>query len=251
MRPLAPRFLVAIVACVIAFACGTIPTFADGIAFISPVQRPALAVLAGDTLRDSLGRVAPLRVLAFNESDETIPDIKASFVVVTLPVGVNIDSNGIVTALDSIRRVQVVGRIGDRLQTEATTLEVVARPDLMAQTGTLAPLALATPSSPLQVTITGDRKGTRIPVSGIIVRYKIVSTVPNVPFGDDRFFFTEGVRSDLTTSFDTTDAGATTRTIIASDLVGIDTIIVEATAKDLKGVPLTPVRFAIPVKKGP
>lgn len=252
MRPLAPRFLVAIAACVIAFACGSVPTFADGIAFISPIQRPALAIAVNDTLRDSLGHVAPLRVDAFDESDHTLPGITPSFVVVTLPAGVKIDANGIVTtAIDSIQRVQVVGRVGDRLQTEATTLEVVAQPDLMAATGTVAPLALATASSPLQVTITGNRNGTRVPVSGIIVRYKIVSTVPNVAFGSDRFFFPEGVRSDLTTSFDTTDAGTTSRTIIASDIAGIDTIIVEATAKNLKGVPLNTARFAIPVKKGP
>jgi hypothetical protein len=250
MRPLAPRFLAAIAACIIAFACGSVPTFADGIAFISPIQRPALAVAVNDTLRDSLGRVAPLRVFAFDQNDDTLRGVTPSFLVVTLPAGVKVDANGIVTAFDSIRRVQVIGRVGDRLQTEAVTLEVVAPPDLMAPTGTIAPLALAATSSPLQVTITGDRKGTRIPVSGIVVRYKIDSTVPSVTVDPARFFFTEGVRSDLTTSFDTTDAGTTSRSIIASDIVGIDTIIVRATAKNLKGEALPSVRFAIPVKKG-
>ena len=251
MRPLAPRSLAAIAACIIAFACGSVPTFADGIVFISPVQRPALAVVAGDTLRDSLGRVAPLRVYAFGQGEDTIRGVTPSYVVVTLPAGVKIDANGIVTALDSIRRVQVIGRVGERLQTEAVTLEVVAQPDLMAQTGTIAPLALAATSSPLQVTITGDRRGTRTPVNGIIVRYKIDSTVPSVPVTPDRFFFTDGVRGDLTASVDTTDAGTTSRSIIASDISGIDTVIVKATAKNLRGAPLPTVRFAIPVKKGP
>ncbi len=251
MRPLAPRFLVAIAIAVVAFACGTVPTFADGIAFISPIQRPALAVAANDTLRDSLGRVAPLRVFAFNQSDDTLPGVTPSFLIITLPAGVKVDANGIVTAFDSIRRVQVIGRVGERLQTEATTLEVVAQPDLMAQTGTVAPLALAATSSPLQVTITGERKGTRIPVSGIVVRYKIDSTVPSVAVTSDRFFFTEGVRGDLTSSVDTTDAGTTSRSITASDITGIDTILVRATAKNLRGVALPAVRFAIPVKKGP
>ena len=251
MKPLAPRFLAAIAVCVVAFACGSVPTFADGIAFISPLQRPALAVAFNDTLRDSLGRVAPLRVFAFNDHEDTLPGVTPSFVVITLPPGVKIDANGIVTAFDSIRRVQIVGRVGDRLQTEATNLDVVAQPDLMVQTGTIAPLALAVNSSPLQVTITGDRRGTRVPVSGVIVRYKIIATFPSVPITSDRFLFTEGLRSDLTTSLDTTDAGSTSRMILASDITGIDSIVVEATAKNLKGVPLTPVRFVIPIKKSP
>jgi hypothetical protein len=250
MRPLAPRVLAVIAACVVVFACGGVPTFADGIAFISALERPALAVAVNDTLRDSLGRVAPLRVYAFNQNDEKLPDVTPSFLVITLPAGVNVDANGIVTALDSIRRVQVVGRVGERLQTEAATLEVVAQPDLLAQTGTLAPLELAVPSSPLQVTITGNRNGTRVPVPGIIVRYKIDSTVPSVEVRQDRFFFPDGVRGDLTTTFDTTEAGTTSRSITASDITGIDSIIVRATAKNLKGEPLPPVRFAIPVKKG-
>jgi hypothetical protein len=189
-------------------------------------------------------------VFAFGQNDDTLRGVTPSFLVVTLPAGVKVDANGIVTAFDSIRRVQVIGRVGERLQTEAVTLEVVAQPDLMAQTGTIAPLALATASSPLQVTITGDRRNTRVPVNGIVVRYKIDSTVPSVTVLQDRFFFTEGVRGDLTTSFDTTDAGTTSRTITASDINGIDTIIVRATAKNLKGEALPSVRFAIPVKKG-
>jgi len=248
MRPLAPRFLVAIAACVVAFACGTVPTFADGIAFISRVETPSLAVVANDTLRDSLGRVAPLRIHAFNENEEEVPAVDLSFVVVT--PGVTIDANGIVTAQDSVRRVQIVGRVGERLQTVATNLEVVAQPDMMVATGTIAPLAVATPSSPLQVSVTGNRKGTRVPVSGIIVRYQIVATKPSVRINDTVFAFTEGQRGDLTKSADTTDGGTTSRSFVAADLTGVDTVIVEATAKNLKGVPLSPVRFLIPVKKG-
>ncbi len=250
MTPLAPRFLVAMATCVLALACGSVPTFADGIAFISPLQLPALAVAVNDTLRDSLGRVAPLRVRAYNQNDDSIPGVVASFVVTTPSAYVKIDANGIVTAFDSVQRVQVVGRIGDRLQTAATTLEVVAQPDLMAATGTIEPLAALTASSALQVTITGKRGGTRVPVNGIIVHYRIAATYPTSRITDSVYAFTEGVRSNLTVTTDTTDAGTTSRTLIATDVTGIDTIYVDATAKNLKGAPLTPVRFKIPVKKG-
>ena len=251
MRSLGPRHLAAIAACIVAFSCGSIPTLADGIAYISPIQLPALAIAAGDTLRDSLGRVTPLRVSAFGSNDDTIPGILARFIVATVPAGVTIDANGIVTAFDSLRTVQIVGRIGDHLQTAPSTLEVVAQPDLMAATGNLDSLAVNTPSSALQVTVTGDRKGTRVPVNGILVHYRIMFPV----MSDSILFFTQGVRSNLSQTTDTTkNGGAASRTIASSNLQGFpDTIVVEATARNLKGVPLagSPVTFTIPVKKGP
>ena len=155
------------------------------------------------------------------------------------------------TAGDSLRRVQIVGRVGEHLQTVAVNLEVVAKPDQMAAAGTIAPLVALTPSSPLQVSVTGNRKGTRVPVNGIVVRYKILETKPSVVnITDTLLTFTEGTRGDLTTSFDTTDAGTTSRSFILTHaLPGVDSIIVEATAKDLKGIPFPPVRFAVPLKK--
>ncbi|MEO5816537.1 MAG: hypothetical protein ABIT20_14790 [Gemmatimonadaceae bacterium] len=252
MKPLAPRVLAAIAACVVALSCGGVPTFVDGIAFISTLQRPSLAIAALDTLRDSLGRVTPLRVYAFGQGDDTIRGVTASFLVTTLPAGVNIDANGIVTAFDSLRTVQIVARIGDRLQTQPANLDVVAQPDQMVSSGTVDSLALVTPSSPLQVTITGNRKGTRVPVNGIVVRYAVVATVPAGPIADSLFVFTEGVRGALTTAVDTTrDGGITSRTLIATDLAsGIRTVVVRATAKNLKGAPFAPVEFVIPLKKG-
>jgi hypothetical protein len=250
MKLPAPRYVVALAACIVAFSCGSIPTLADGIAYISPIQLPALAVAAGDTLRDSLGRVAPLRVNAFDTKDDTIPGVVARYVVSTLPAGVKVDTNGIVTAFDSLRTVQIVGRVGDHLQTAPSTLEVVAQPDLMAATGNLDSLVVNTPSSALQINITGNRSGTRVPVNGIVVRYRIVS--PVVP--DTILFFTEGVRGDLSRTRDTTSAGVTSRTIIATSTAGFPSVIeVQATANNLKGVALpgSPVRFLIPVKKGP
>ena len=87
MKPLAPRFLVAVAACVLALACGSVPTFADGIAFISAIQLPSIAIEATDTLRDSLGHVAPLRIDAFDVNEQPVAGVKPSFVVVTLPAG--------------------------------------------------------------------------------------------------------------------------------------------------------------------
>ena len=247
--------LAACAACVAVLSCGGIPSLADGIAFISPIVLPAPAVAVNDTLRDSLGRVAPLVVQAFDQNDTPVANISTSFIVATVPAGVKIDANGIVTAFDSIRTVQVVGRVGERLQTAATNLEVVAQPDLMTASGTIDSLVVNKTSSALQVAITGDRRGARVGVPGIIVRYRIVSTTPSRTIDPTLFFFTEGQRADLTRTVDTTTTASlsTSRTIIAADLTGLTSITVEATANNLKGVPLagSPIRFVIPVKKGP
>lgn len=254
MRSLAPRVLVASAACIIALAlaCGGVPTLADGIAFITPIMLPSPAVAAGDTLRDSLGKVAPLKVLAYDQNDNVIPNVATSFLVSTLPPQVQIDANGIVTAFDTVGTVQLVGRIGERLQTAATNLLVVAQPDSIAATGSLDSLVVNTPSSALQVTVTGLRKGTRTPVSGIVVRYRVASTVPSRTIDPTLFFFTTGLRSDLTMAVDTTKTGVASKLLIASDTQGLTSIVVEASANNLRGVPLhgSPVRFVIPVKKG-
>lgn len=252
MRMLGSRLMAAAAALVAAIACGEVPTSADGIAFITPVVLPSLAVTAGDTLRDSLGRVAPLRVYAIGANNDTIT-ATPSFLVTSLPAGVTISPTGIVVALDSPRTVQIIGRIGDRLQTTAAVLEVVAQPDSAARTGTVDSLALATASSPLQVTVTGLRRGTRVPVRGIIVRYQITNVYPSRAVDPKEFFFSAGLRGDLTRAVDTTDAsGVASRSVTSSVATGVDSVVVQATVTSLRNTRLggSPVRFVLPVKKG-
>ncbi len=252
MSALGPRVLAASAALAVAIACGDVPTSADGIAYITPVVLPSMAVVAGDTLRDSLGRVAPVRVFAIGAANDTIPTTP-SFIVTSLPAGVTISPTGIVVALDSPRTVQFVGRIGERLQTTTAVLEVVAQPDSMARTGTVDSLALAVESSPLQVSVTGLRRGTRVPVRGIVVRYQITNVYPAQPVNDSTVIFLIGLRGNRTRAVDTTDqSGVTSRTISASVLQGIDSVVVQATATSLRALPLggSPVRFVLPIKKG-
>ena len=104
------------------------------------------------------------------------------------------------------------------------------------------------------MTVTGLRRGERAPSKGIVVRYRIVSTTPARTVDPAFFFFPDGLRGDLTRAADTTDAsGIASRTIIASDVTGLTSIRVEASATSLLGAPLagSPVVFDVPVKKGP
>jgi hypothetical protein len=253
MRSSAPRLLLVCAAGIVAIACGEVPTLENGIAYISPVRLPSPAVAAGDVLRDSTGAAVPLSVVAYDINDQPIAGTTATYVINPVDTGVHIDASGIVRVSDSVRSVQIVGRVGNRLQTIAATLEIVAQPDSIAAAGVVDSLRLATASSGLQVSVTGLRKGVRVPSKGIIVRYRITGTTPSRTVDPTFFFFSEGLRNDLTRAADTTDAsGTASRSIIASDVSGLTSIQVEASANSLRGVPLagSPVRFTIPVKKG-
>ncbi len=144
------RWLVACAAGIAVLACGEVPTLDDGIAYITTIKLPAPAVAAGDVLRDSTGAVAPLQVLAFGSDDQLVAGTTATYVVSPVDTGVHIDAAGVVRVSDSLRTVNIVGRVGDRLQTIATSLQIVAQPDSMAATGTVDSLKLATPSSQLR-----------------------------------------------------------------------------------------------------
>ncbi len=253
MRFLSPRVLAACAAAVIAVSCGDIPTFADDIAYISPILFPSSAIAAGDTLRDSLGRVMPIRVLAFSPTDDTVAATATYLVTSPLPALVTISPAGIVVAADTIRSVDIVGRVGERLQTTSGRLEIVAQPDSIARTGTLDSLVALQPSSALQVNVSASRRGARVPVPGIVVRYQITALVPARTVDAREFFFQIGQRGDLTRSVDTTDAsGNASRAIIATAPQGTESVEVLASAKSLRGVELpgSPVRFTLRVKKG-
>ncbi len=247
MKSIAPRYLAALVAVIAVLACGDVPTLDNGIAYISPVQLPAPVVAAGDSLRDSLGRVVPLSIVAYDRSDAPIPGVSANFIVSSFPAGVTIDGNGKVFGLDSIRSVQIVGRVGDRLQTPPVILDVVPQPDSIAASGvpdSLKALSL----SRLGVSVTGVRGGQRVRVKGIIVKYTVTSVYPARSF-DSSFVF---LGSGRLTASDTTTTDGTSTTVGVKDVTGLDSVAVLARANNLRGQPLkgSPVRFVIPVKRG-
>lgn len=243
-------------------SCGDVPTLENGIAYISPVLLPSPAVAIGDTLRDSNGDAAPLRVKAFGRDSQEITGITATFLPTTLPSGVTITPEGYVIADSAPASVQLVARVGDRLQTTTTTLLVVPRPTSIARSSTDASgndSAVVLPAlKSLPVTVLGvDRNGVSTPVDGIIVTYRIERLFPDsIPSG--RAVFTNDadatVRPDSTIAVDTTSSGGNaSRKLLVLSESGVDSVFVIASAADLaKGAPPlsgSPVRFILRVKK--
>lgn len=258
MTLISSRRAVTITAVAILMACGTVPTFSDNIASISAIKLPSLVVVAGDTLRDSTGATAPLRVEAFDVSGTAISGTAVTYIVTPIDAGIRIDANGFLIANDSIRLVSIVARVGDRIQTTQAQLNVVPLPDQVIGSGTTDPLVGFPAKGTLQVTVSGTRKATRAPTQGVVVRYQIVSVNGGATVDPVKVFLVDDqgvpLRSTPTRGVDTTDAsGIAKRFVVVSDTAGIASVEVRATARPLRNEALTgnPVTFTLPLKKTP
>ena len=246
--------------CVVALACGDVPTLEGGIAFISPVILPSPAVALGDTLRNEAGVVAPLRIVAVGNAGDTIENVEPTFIVTTVPgPSVTILPNDLVQG-DSVRTASIIARVGTRLQTPPAQLSVVYQPDSMAAgsatTTSFPPLAegVITSSVPLTVNVTSVGSGTRAGVPSIIVRYLISAIYPvgttvadtSVVLVDDQNRF---VATGLS-SVDTTDASGNASRSIRAVPFGFDSVAILVSANNLKGVALPggPIRFVVSTK---
>lgn len=227
-----------------ALACGEVPTLDQGIAYISPIILPAPAVAVGDQLRDSLGNVAPLRIEAFGRNDEQLPDPQATFLPTVVPSPISIGEDGVVTALDTVsavKTVQIVGRVGSKLQTTAVSLLVVPQPDSLGRSSDSLKTATLPASDTLRVTVTGlNRAKARVAVPGILVRYHIAGV-----YGPGRSSATAVLTLDGgvlsrpdSLAVDTTDAsGLASRTLVVAG-ANVDSVVVYVRARSLRGVPL-------------
>ena len=252
--------LVGAALCVVALACGDVPTLEGGIAFISPVILPSPAVAVNDTLRNEAGVVAPLRIVAVGNAGDTIESVEPTFIVTTVPgPSATILPNDFVRG-DSVRTASIIARVGTRLQTPPAQLNVVFQPDSMAAgtptTAPFPPLATGgtTSSVPLTVNITSAASGTRTGVPSIIVRYlvsaiyPVTTTLPDtsvVLVDDGNRFIANGLAS-----VDTTDASGNASRSVRAVPFGFDSVAIMVSANNLKGVPLPggPIRFVVSTK---
>ena len=264
---LSPALLAGAALVVAGLACGEVPTLPEGVAYISSVVLPAPAVALNDTLRDSTGKVAPLRLYGIDKAGDTVRTITPRFVVTTVPgKTVTLTATNLVIG-DSLRTVQIVGQVGSRLQTPAASLDVVRQPDSLGSTGSAtsrfpAPAAgEVTSVVTLGVNVTSPpaTSGTttipRAGVKSIIVRYAVTrifpasATIPDTTLvlvdESGRFTLPTG-----RTAVDTTDPSGNASRRIRAIPLGFDSVEVSASANNLRGVPLkgSPIRFVVTTK---
>ena len=136
-RLLIPATLAAAAAAGACSEVGTDPSSAVSIRFDT---LPALAVVEGDTLRDSLGVAAPLRAIAFNASGSPIANAPFTFIARDTSNALIVDPEGkFVVARDSTARstdITLQASLGSLQFTR--TLAIVHRPDsLIGPTDTI------------------------------------------------------------------------------------------------------------------
>ena len=110
-------------------SCTEVPAPEGGVASISNIQRPSPGLVVGDTMRDSTGLVAPLRVIAFGLDDAPItPQPTPSFVLLDTTAHL---SGGLLIG-DRVGTVRVVGVVGS-VQTRVDTIPVTLLPDTLVR----------------------------------------------------------------------------------------------------------------------
>lgn len=254
--------LVAAAALFTAVSCAEFGTGVGDISFIAFDGIPYPALIAGDSMRDSLGAAAPFTATAYDAAGRLIVD--ADFTFFTLDTGVAIGADGVLRA--TTRRdglVRVVAAL-DGLQSQDRTVRVVRRPDAVrAETGLETDLEYVIPdSAPLNVApemrvrvVSGDSLDIGPNVGGWLVRWRVVHAGDTLSATDTTLVALQTATGLRSTRDTTTAEGTSSRRlrVFANRLaVPTDSFVVLADV-DRHGTPLTgsPVRFVVRIAPRP
>lgn len=169
----------AIIAAAVLGACNDVGTAPDGIVSLTFDSLPYPSVVAGDTMRDSLGRVSKLRAIAYNADGHVIADAPVRYVA--LDTGVDITSgNYLVASTRTGGTVRLVAATSG-LQSLTKTITITHAPTAFAASGKSAdtvkyalPDATTNASGSLTVKLTRDSSGTTVAVPGYLVSWQLL-----------------------------------------------------------------------------
>jgi hypothetical protein len=250
----------AVVLAAVAGSCtdiGTSPTTITSLEFDS---LPYPAVVTGDTLRDSLGRAAPLHAIAFNAAGRIVPN--PSITYLALDSGLTIGPTGIVTAQLRNGAVRVIAS-APGLQSVPETLIVARRPDTVAVTaGATDTLFYASPDNASNVTpaltllvATRDTAGGIVGTHGWLVSYQLLFHGQVLAITDTSVASLWTTASHVSV-IDTTGADGTASRILRVRSFGLQTrtesVTVVASVR-YRGAPVrgSPVSFVVQLRPKP
>lgn len=227
-------------------SCTEIPAPEGGVASISNVQRPSPGLVVGDTMRDSTGVVAPLRVIAYGVDDEPLdPQPSASFV--TLDTTAHLA--GSVLVGDRVGTVRVVGQVGS-VQTRPDTIPITLSPDTLVRSDSVLHRVSYMLSGDTVVhsgelgTIVQHRLPTVSGVQAVVVKYVITKSPPGS--GSPTAVLVNGSRISQRDTSDASGRASRVARLRLSALGGFatDTVMVDATAS-YRGRTLGVVTFTV------
>ncbi len=260
MRRSALARLACFVAAVVGLACTDVPSDPETPFAIEVVPPVLPSVVRGDTLRDTLGAVAPLEVHVLNADNDVIASAPVTFVKIDTASLLTIDQqSGVIVGVDT-GSVRVAATVGT-LQSAPLALVVTLRPDTMTALSSLLDsmqfLVGRDTRLDLRVrlghdTTPGGVSDPTVPVRSYLVRFEIVEPAGLPPA--DTTVVTLVNDAGRPSRVDTTDAtGEAKRAVRLSPAVLTvppDSIIVEARAfrPDRTPVPGSPLRFIVRIK---
>jgi hypothetical protein len=238
-------------------SCRELPAPEGGILSISPLLLPSPGLVAGDTMRDSLGFAAPLRVIAYSASGDTLSGVTATFI--TLDAGAHLEQGGPLLVGDEVgKTVRIVGSLA-ALQTKPESVKVTLSPDTLVAADSILHHMTYTLVGGDTVVNTGDLTtivqhvgATTSGVPAVIVRY----VIDKAPAGDPAKGPTLLLMSrTIQSSRDTTDANgraARSARLRLAPLAAFeaDTALVSATAS-YRGRTIGVVQFTLVFTSNP
>lgn len=236
-------------------SCRDIPAPDNGILSISGILLPSPGLVAGDTMRDSTGLAAPLRLIAFAASGQPI-DPQPVPVFVALDTGALVSGQWLIGSREG-SSVRIVGGVGS-LQSQVAIVKVTLSPDTIAaadstqhtKTYTLVAGDTVVNSAELATRVV-HRGTTDSGVEAVIVRYTIARAPPGNGMGPTVVL----VSGNASSARDTTDAGGRASRVARLRLATLtsaapETTAVSATAS-YRGRALGTVQFIVIFKTTP
>ena len=216
-------------------SCRDVPAPEGGILSLSPVQLPSPGLVAGDTMRDSTGIVAPLRVVAYDVKGDTVRNAVLTFVVIDTAPGAHL-SGAFLIGDKAGTTVRVIGS-SEVIQTQPASVKVTLSPDTMVASDSVVHrrayslLAGDTVVDANLATTVLHRVTPPTGVEAVVVRY-VIEQAPTGINGARTVFLLNGAAES---NRDTSDAaGKATRTtrlrVAAKNMFATDTALITATA---------------------
>lgn len=186
VRLVAP-LIVAVAA--IAGACTNPSTSPTTVAALEFDTLPYPSIVSGDTMRDSLGHVAPLHAVVYNGNGAVIANPSVQYIA--LDTGLTIGAGALLTAQARSGPVRLIASAGG-IQSKPLTVKITRRPDTVIVTGKPVDTlfydykgALAFDSPKLGVKlVTNDTGGGVNTTAGWLVSYQLLFDGQVVPLND-------------------------------------------------------------------
>ncbi len=235
-----------------AVSCRDIPAPDNGVQSISGLILGSPGLVAGDTLRDSLGFAAPLNVIGYGTDNEPV-DPQPTPVFVMLDTGAFLADGRYLVGETPGTRVRIVGQVGG-LQTLPDTVVVTLSPEALVATDSITHLitfaaADTIASAVLNTRVVHFAATDTSGVEAVVVRYAIVDAPPGSGTAPTAVLLNNAVPSDRDTTDNTGRASRTARLRrLASVDFAEDTIIVNSTAS-YRGSSIGTIQFVLVFRK--